>query len=347
MDRTESIEDIIAGATGCYLRSKENEFHSDIKSYVLRRSVGHQVGIITALPHEFNAVSKAFGDSIELDVPPALFSILKVSAFSVMGKNGRQVSLVAVLVLKMGNNAAAVAATATLIMFPSITELIVCGIGGGIPSIFRNQKFDPKLVARHVRLGDVVIGTEGTIQYDMVAKTIAGEVAKSTTMPASARATGAANKIQVYLEDRHRPWEITINQLEINSLFNCPDLSTDIIQDYEIVDGQVKPLESTLHHPPVQKGRRPSLPYLHFGKIGSANILLKDPNIRDHLCNMGIHAVEMEGSGVADAAWHFGVQVIVVRGICDYCDFRKGDSWQRRASAVAAAVTRTLVEEMY
>jgi len=42
----------------------------------------------------------------------------------------------------------------------------------------------------------------------------------------------------------------------------------------------------------------------------------------------GTRAVEMEGSGVADATWSHGVGYLVVRGVCDYCDANKNDQWQ-------------------
>ena len=55
----------------------------------------------------------------------------------------------------------------------------------------------------------------------------------------------------------------------------------------------------------------------------------------------------MEASGVADASWTFGVGTIAVRGICDYCDFKKGDAWQPRAAIVAAATTLLVIQEMF
>ncbi len=59
-------------------------------------------------------------------------------------------------------------------------------------------------------------------------------------------------------------------------------------------------------------------PRIFFGPIASGNILLNDPGWRDRLRDQyGVRAVEMDGSGIADATWEAGVGYLVVRGICD------------------------------
>ena len=84
---------------------------------------------------------------------------------------------------------------------------------------------------------------------------------------------------------------------------------------------------------------------MHRGAIGSADVLQKDPGVRDNLRDKwDIRAIEMEGSGVQHAAWMKGKDVIVVRGICDYCDQYKNDQWQPYASLVAAAYARSMIE---
>ncbi|NOJ41515.1 hypothetical protein [Bradyrhizobium australiense] len=59
-----------------------------------------------------------------------------------------------------------------------------------------------------------------------------------------------------------------------------------------------------------------------------------------------VRAVEMEASGLQNAAWAQGKVIFVVQGICDYCDEHKNDDWQNYAALVAAAYTRALIEEM-
>jgi tetratricopeptide (TPR) repeat protein len=52
----------------------------------------------------------------------------------------------------------------------------------------------------------------------------------------------------------------------------------------------------------------------------------------------------MEGSGVADASWLSNSGYLLVRGICDYANARKGDLWQGYAAVAAAGVTRAILE---
>jgi nucleoside phosphorylase len=93
-------------------------------------------------------------------------------------------------------------------------------------------------------------------------------------------------------------------------------------------------------------------PRVFNGTIASANAVLKDPKKRDELRNrFGVRAVEMEGSGIADATWEWEkAGYFIVRGICDYCDKRNkgelGEHWQSYAAVVAAAFTRALIESL-
>jgi len=59
-----------------------------------------------------------------------------------------------------------------------------------------------------------------------------------------------------------------------------------------------------------------------------------------------VRAIEMEGSGFLNAAWMLGRDVMVIRGICDYCDTFKNDDWQPYASLVAAAYARAMIETL-
>jgi nucleoside phosphorylase len=98
---------------------------------------------------------------------------------------------------------------------------------------------------------------------------------------------------------------------------------------------------------PYDRKRTEGQPRIFSGPIASANTLLKDVVERDILRDkFGVKAVEMEGSGIADATWSHEIGYLVVRGICDYCDANKGDVWQDYAAVVAAAYTRALLESI-
>ena len=103
---------------------------------------------------------------------------------------------------------------------------------------------------------------------------------------------------------------------------------------------------ATIDHP-FDPQRVPGQPRVFTGIIGSANIVLKDPVKRDALRDQhNVKAVEMDSSGVADAAWQLSWGFLVVRGICDYCDTHKNDIWQEYAAAVAAGYVRGLIASM-
>ena len=115
-----------------------------------------------------------------------------------------------------------------------------------------------------------------------------------------------------------------------------PDAGTDVLA------GDVGPVP----HPSDPK-RREGQPRVFLGPIASANTLLKDSAKRDALRNQfSAKAVEMEGSGITDATWTHGIGYLVVRGICDYCDAHKNDTWQNYAAMAAAAYVRALLESM-
>jgi nucleoside phosphorylase len=75
--------------------------------------------------------------------------------------------------------------------------------------------------------------------------------------------------------------------------------------------------------------------------------LLRNPALRDKLReDCGVIAIEMEGSGIADAAWNTAKNYLVIRGICDYCDDMKNDVWQGYAAVAAAAYARAVISSI-
>jgi nucleoside phosphorylase len=132
-----------------------------------------------------------------------------------------------------------------------------------------------------------------------------------------------------------RPWEPYISRGD--SLEGCERPSA-------VRDRIVAPDKSEVSHP-VDATRREGVPKIIYGRIGSANTLLKNAVVRDLVRDAAnVCAFEMEGSGIADSAWTFGQQYLLIRGICDYGDMSKVDEWQGYASVVAAAYARALIE---
>jgi nucleoside phosphorylase len=228
----------------------------------------------------------------------------------------------------MGTNSAAIRASLLLSHFPTVESIIMCGIAGGIPN--------PAKADENVRLGDVVVSNQkGVVQYDFVKRTrkkkrieVVEEV-RAAPRPPSASLLEA---VRILEADRHFdrfPWEDHLRNGLAQRKWQRPDDTTDRFTGPE--DGD----------------RRPGQPRVFLGAIASANTLLKDVLKRDALREQfGTRAVEMEGSGIADATWTHGVGYLVVRGICDYCDAAKNDLWQNYAAMAAAAYVRALLESM-
>jgi nucleoside phosphorylase len=81
---------------------------------------------------------------------------------------------------------------------------------------------------------------------------------------------------------------------------------------------------------------------VHYGTIASGNTLMKDPFKRDELASKAnILCFEMEAAGLID-----GFRCLVIRGICDYSDSHKNDSWQGYAAMTAAVYAKQILSRI-
>ncbi len=231
------------------------------------------------------------------------------------------------LLLDMGNNSAAIAATRLLAKFPTVEDIIMCGIAGGVPR--------PGDVERDVRLGDIVVSDRnGVVQFDLVKEHPDGSKEhRHPPRPPSARLLRAARHLRVEEELGRRPWEAHLPRGAVVQAGQRPA---------DPLDARGRVIEY-----PADPARRSGLPRVFHGTVAASNTLLKNPQHRDYLgATFGVKCVEMEGSGIADATWTEEAGYLVVRGICDYCDENKGDLWQGAAAVAAAAYVRALVASM-
>lgn len=288
------------------------------------------IGIITALPKEYAAVQAVFDQGQE-EKKPGKGAGRRYWLTDVADSNGTP-QIVAVTLADMGNNAAAVRATTMLSHYPTVQSIIMCGIAGGVPH--------PNKVEEHVRLGDIIISNKkGIVQYDFDKESRKFTEIRAMPVPASAELVEAARYLRVNEMLGQRPWEDVILKALQKLNWQRPPQETDLLHSSEQPD-------QVIRHPQDSK-RLQDQPKIFLGAIGSANKLLKNPQKRDMLRKQfGVKAIEMEGSGVADATWNHGIGYIVVRGICDYCDSHKSDTWQQYAAVTAAAYVRTLLSSM-
>jgi nucleoside phosphorylase len=248
--------------------------------------------------------------------------------------------VVLALLPDVGNNLASACATLLLEHFKTVNAIIMTGIGGGIPY--------PEKPKEHVRLGDIVVcNRSGVVQYDYVKTTRVHEdnlewvetEPRHPPRPPSAVFLEAANHLVAAELEGNCPWVTFIEQALTRLNVKRPDDATDVLVSSD------NPNVIVSH--PADPDRDPGQPRAFSGSIASANNLLKDPKKRDQLRDKyHAKAAEMEGSGIADASWFQGDGYFVVRGICDYCDSKKDDPWQRYAAVVAAAYVRALLETM-
>jgi nucleoside phosphorylase len=297
------------------------------------RDVKPSVGIITALPHEYAAVEVLLESRRPLYVSGEGAGGQYVYG-EIPAANGRVHSIVLALLPDMGNNIASARAAILLQHFKTVRTVIMSGIAGGVPH--------PAKPSEHVRLGDIVItNRQGVVQYDFDKEELEdGEVKityRNPPRPPSASLIQTARLLQAGEMQGRRPWlQFVRRALERLSVTRPPD-ETDTLAS------STNPDEMVPH--PVDSRRVIGEPRVFSGPIASANKLLKNPIRRDQLREtFGVKAVEMEGSGIADATWIAEVQYMVIRGICDYCDKNKGEEWQNYAAVVAAAYTRALLE---
>ncbi|MFE7656907.1 tetratricopeptide repeat protein [Streptomyces bottropensis] len=295
---------------------------------IRKHSSGARFGVITALPEEFAAMEAMLEDV--QSVPPIGLDKSDYVEGSVPAVDGTgQHSVVVTLLKKPANNSAAVAATDLLRSFPSIEYVLMVGIAGGAPN--------PGNAGKHVRLGDIVVTDHhGIVQYDHV-KIEDGKVqSREASQPPAAALVSKVRILEAKKLSGLHPWESYIARG--NHLSGAARPRNDQLFSTQEPD-------TPIPHP-RDNDRRRGYPKVHCGRIGSANILLKNPEVRDFLRDeLDLRAFEMEGSGIADGTWNAEEGYIVIRGIADYCDKNKGDKWHVYASIVAAAYARALIEK--
>ncbi|KAI0426000.1 nucleoside phosphorylase domain-containing protein [Xylaria sp. FL1042] len=225
--------------------------------------------------------------------------------------------------------------------FPNIKIGLLVGIGGGIPR-------DPK---PDVRLGDVVVGAPETgpavVQYDLGKRTATRfEVTRSVAqLPSLIRKV--VNKVEA--SERWQVQKQGILESHLERLSKTPWLRSH----------GLKPLapdrlfQSTFLHEPgtdcathdvqferIRAPREPDHIAIHYSTILSGNTPMNSSEDRDRLAQAysGALCFGMEAAGLMDV-----FPCLVIRGISDYSDSHKNDSWQNYAAATAASYARELL----
>jgi nucleoside phosphorylase len=312
------------------------------------------VGVLTALEEEYIACLEQFDPEPRKGLSKqgrATGGILTCWLCSVPTRHGGRHIVAIMRLANMGNTAAAIGANILFQHCNNLKYLIMSGIAGAVPHPSRGED--------HVRLGDIVVSDKlGVVQYDfgkqrdpLAAKgdPFAGFGIRDQPRPPSPDLLHAVRDMhsQELLLKRSdlREWESRVEEF-LTRVRNPNDWKRPSDRRDRLIDS-LDGMGDAVTHPTYNKRRRRK-PYVFRGPIGAANIVLADPAKRDALRNrFGVRAIEMEGFGVADAAWMANIGYLIIRGTCDYCNSCKNDDWHPYAALIAAAYTRTVLDYLH
>ncbi|KAF4451437.1 hypothetical protein F53441_5605, partial [Fusarium austroafricanum] len=272
---------------------------------------------------------------------------------------------------EIGTHAAATIATWMISTFPLIKLGLMVGIGGGIP---------PKVRLGDVVVSTPAGQYPGVVQWDFGKAEEGGNFKQTGSLnnpPTSLRTALtklktenelSGSKIPEYLDELKQKWprlvpKYTWSESRKDPLF-APDMSHhsrgsrkaifsmvwDVILSllkflfgWWAIDPTGRGAEQVASTPTIDEGqRKPRDIRVHYGLIASGNQVIKDAKLRDSLDQRyggNVLCVEMEAAGLMN-----NFPCIVIRGICDYADWRKNKDWQEYAAAVAAAFAKELLE---
>lgn len=302
------------------IKSKSDEF---------RRQLFEQfrVGIVVATSNEYAAVRRALGDATIFHPPQPPRGFFYEAAKIPSAVSNNEVVVIFGQSLRMSNNHSAVLTSQMLTLFENVEDVVLTGIAAALPNV-KNPTED-------IWLGDVIVcDRHGVVQYDQLKATIDEKKYRDQTQMPSHKLT----KISKYLEARRiadldpwigldgapSKWQITLDE-------SCAGIRRPAPETDPLFEKR-------------QSRNSRKIPEIRFGVVASANILLKDPTIRDKVASdFGAVAFEMEASGVADAAWAMGRGYFVIKGASDYGDGAKNDDWQEFAASTSAALTKLIL----
>jgi nucleoside phosphorylase len=261
----------------------------------------------------------------------------------VLGRMGQHNVVIACLPAGVyGTTLAATVAGNMLRTFTGLRFGLLVGIGGGIPN---------NRASRDIRLGDIVVSPPegifgGVVQYDMGKNMGEGGfrrkgflnspptlllTALSTLQSVSGLRGSKVPDHLMEMNEKHPGLESQgyVSPGRENDTLYCPQCdgssSSGSCNFEECYNGKIP-------RPPRNHGN----PVIHYGTIASGNQVIKDAKERDQLGReYNAVCVEMEAAGLMN-----NFPCIVVRGICDYADSHKNDTWQKYAAAAAAVYAK-------
>jgi nucleoside phosphorylase/tetratricopeptide (TPR) repeat protein len=291
-----------------HLYSRALEYRGRISQEKLPVTLPVDVGILTIIPAEIEAIFTALG--IDREEPPEGTGALRYWRTSIISRlNDRALNLAVSFVAGTAGNVES--AISTTLMLEILKPRLMClvGIAAGAPG---------KTCIGDVVVPDVVHDVTVTVRKDR------------KTQP------------------RRRSYELDgrlIRSLKLRPL-DTDVLKGRLLLEASIYEALVRSAESAgltrsdIAHPPGVRD----------GSLVSGNTLLRDSRYfpdfhssNDERCR----AAEMEAAGFARACALVGCPWFIVRGISDYGDSRKDDSFHRYAAHTASTVLREFLQEHF
>ncbi|KAL3459821.1 hypothetical protein BJX64DRAFT_196421 [Aspergillus heterothallicus] len=286
---------------------------------VVLREDDYTVGWICALPVELSAARRMLDKVHNVGFGPGSDDNLYI-----LGQIRDMNVVIACLPMgQAGANMTSMVATRMMQKFPKIEIGLMVGIGGGLPS--------PK---QDIRLGDVVVSKPhlqhgGVAQYDLGRATRTGFIEIGCTKAPSEKLLLALSMM-------------ASRDNILNSRFAVPHPGPDSDRLYDA---------SYTHNPdhascescdkenlvPWRSARPDTRPRIFYGTIVSGVSVINEPQSRETLITKHrVMCCEMEAAGLINT----GFPCIVIKGIADYADSHKSDTWQDYAAEAAAQYAR-------
>lgn len=297
----------------------------------------YTIGWICPIDKTFVA-ARAFLE--EIHEPPVAVSQGDNNSY-VLGRVSGHNVVIASVSGEYGTASAAVVTRDTILSFPNIRFYLMVGIGSGAPS------------AKHdIRLGDVVVGDSGVVQYDF-RKTIQNQTFVETgslSQPPISLLKALSTLEATYVIEGHRLddkiKEIIKRYPQLQKTYSRPSASSDRLYKPSVSHtGPGEPCSEvcgddiSLLELRSERKEDEDNPAIHYGNIGTSTQLMKDALIRDQLAaERDILCFEIEAAGLMN---HF--PCLVIRGICDYADSHKNGEWHGYAAMAAAAFAKDLL----
>jgi nucleoside phosphorylase len=256
-------------------------------------------GIVAALPEEHVPLERLLDGARRTDVPDdrAAYRVGTMPSRDPSRPHG----VVLTLSGNTGNAPAADACTNLTRSFPSVQYVVMAGIAAGVPTA-------------GVRRGDVLVSTEGVLDYDHVREFPDRTELRRPFPRPSPLLVRAAREVQM-ATDEPPAWT--------EALGRGPA-------------GYQRP-----------GGEPGATPHVHPGLIGSADRSLHNERLRDELVarHRKLVGFEMEGAGIGNSGFLNGLEYLVIRGVSDLgeADRDQDRTWRLYAALAAAAYTRGLL----